>query len=140
MEVNLNILGFLGDYPLHFCYNDHIYMQFSLLNSSNIKMVSQYCSYGSAFCDYFHVCWFVYCCCFILIDLKIGKNRQKVAVNLQQNGENSRKQPKNHKKQLKFAKKWPKYHLNHQNYSPIRATDQNQSWIPENMPKNRQNG
>ena len=33
---------------LHFCYIDHIYMQFSLLNSSDINMVPQYCSYGSA--------------------------------------------------------------------------------------------
>ena len=32
---------------LQFCYIDHIYMQFSLLNSSDIKMVPQYCSYGS---------------------------------------------------------------------------------------------
>ena len=33
---------------VHFCYNDHIYMQFSLVNSSDIKMVPQNCSYGSA--------------------------------------------------------------------------------------------
>ena len=32
----------------HFSYNYHIYMQFSLLNSSDIKMVPQYCFYGSA--------------------------------------------------------------------------------------------
>ena len=30
------------------CHIYHIYMQFSLLSSSDIKMVPQYCSYGSA--------------------------------------------------------------------------------------------
>ena len=30
------------------CYNYYIYMQFSLLNSSDIKMVPQYGSFGSA--------------------------------------------------------------------------------------------
>ena len=30
------------------CYVDHIYVQFSMLNLSNIKMIPQYCSYGSA--------------------------------------------------------------------------------------------
>ena len=33
---------------LHFCHIDHIYLPFSLLNSSDIKMVPQYCSDGSA--------------------------------------------------------------------------------------------
>ena len=33
---------------IHFCYNDHIYMHFSLLNYSEIKMVPQYCFYSSA--------------------------------------------------------------------------------------------
>ena len=33
---------------LHFSYIDHIYMQFSVLNLSDIKMVPQYCSNGSA--------------------------------------------------------------------------------------------
>ena len=33
---------------LHFCYIDHIYVQFSLLNSSDNKKIPQYCSYGSA--------------------------------------------------------------------------------------------
>ena len=33
---------------LHFCYVDHVYVQFSLINSSDIKVVTQYCSYGSA--------------------------------------------------------------------------------------------
>ena len=33
---------------LNFCHIIHIYTQFSLLNSSDIKMVPQYCSYGSA--------------------------------------------------------------------------------------------
>ena len=32
---------------LHFRYIDHIYIQFSLLNSSDIKIVPQYCSYGT---------------------------------------------------------------------------------------------
>ena len=32
---------------------------------------------------------------------------------------NTKEQPKNTKK---TAKEWPKYHLNHENYSPIRAT------------------
>ena len=52
--------------------------------------------------------------------------------------ENSRKQQKQHKKQLKIAKKLPKHHSNHWNYLPIRAPDQNQSWIPENMQKKKQ--
>ena len=29
---------------------------------------------------------------------------------------------KTHKKTAKIAKKWPKYHLDHENYSPIGAT------------------
>ena len=35
---------------------------------------------------------------------------------------NTKEQPKKTtKKHLKIAKKWPKYHSNHQNYSPIGA-------------------
>ena len=41
-------LGQLKKKTLQFCYIDHIYMQFSFLNSSDIKMVPQYFSYGSA--------------------------------------------------------------------------------------------
>ena len=36
---------------------------------------------------------------------------------------NTKEQPKNtQKKTAKIAKKWPKYHLDHENYSPIGAT------------------
>ena len=31
---------------------------------------------------------------------------------------NTKQQEKKQKKQLKIAKKWPKYHLDHENYSP----------------------
>ena len=34
---------------------------------------------------------------------------------------NTKEQQKTPNKQLKIAKKWPKYHSNHQNYSPIGA-------------------
>ena len=40
-EVNSAIVSY-------FCYFDHNCLQFSLLNSSDNKMVPQYCSYGSA--------------------------------------------------------------------------------------------
>ena len=50
---------------------------------------------------------------------------------------NTKEQPKHTKKQLKIAKKWPKYHLNHQNYSPIGAHGKTISYIPENIPKTR---
>ena len=33
---------------LHFCYVDHVFVKFSLVNLSDIKVVPQYCSYGSA--------------------------------------------------------------------------------------------
>ena len=48
---------------------------------------------------------------------------------------NTKEQPKNTKSQLKIAKKWPKYHLDHENYSPNGATGETPSWIPENIPK-----
>ena len=48
---------------------------------------------------------------------------------------NTKEQPKKHKKQLKIAKKWTKYHLDHKNYSPIGATGETPSRIPENIPK-----
>ena len=50
---------------------------------------------------------------------------------------NTKKSPKTPTKQLKLAKKWPKYHSNHQNYSPIEAPGKIAFWISE---KNRQNG
>ena len=34
-----------------------------------------------------------------------------------------------------MAKIWPRYNLNHQNYSPIRAICHTKYLIPENMPK-----
>ena len=48
---------------------------------------------------------------------------------------NTKEQPKNTKSQLKIAKKWPKYHLDHENYSPIGATGKTPSRIPENIHK-----
>ena len=48
---------------------------------------------------------------------------------------NTKEQPKTPNKQLKIAKKYPKYHSNHQNYSPIEAPGIIPSWISENIPK-----
>ena len=64
------------------------------------------------------------------------KNRQKLALNIPRNGQKyKRTAKKNTKSQLKIAKKWPKYHLDHENYSPNGATGETPSWIPENIPK-----
>ena len=56
-------------------------------------------------------------------------------MKLPKSGQNARKQSKNTKKLLKIAKIWPRYNVDHQNYSPIRAPGQNQLGIPESMAK-----
>ena len=62
----------------------------------------------------------------------IGKKLPWISPKMEKN---TKKSPKTPTKQLKLAKKWPKYHSNHQNYSPIEAPGKIPFWISENIPK-----